>query len=210
MAGNEFQKIYLEIDAVSRLEGDLFGKEWSQVRRQQMDFLLERPLMFKVLTEKFWGAALLNNLFTAEWWEAEQEMRTSDRRQEIEELSDMALLYLTLDSLNPNLLFKSQIELLKLGWDGTVASYCKDLGLDRRDLLPVAEKKIKINKERNPREAFILVAGEDMRTSKERMEQNWGKLKKKRDKIKKLFNRKDWWKKWLYVDGNGYVREIVR
>jgi len=208
MGKEQFNKVFLEIDAVYRLDGELFGKEWDQIRRQQTRFILERPLMFKTLTEKFWGPQMLINLFVNEWWEAEQGLRSSDRNQEIEELADMALLYLTLDSLNPDLLLEPQKKLLKMGWDGTVASYCKDLGLDRKDLIPIAEKKIKTNEIRNPKAAFKFVAREDMQTSKKRMEYNWSALKKKRDKPTRLIvKRGNWWKQWLYVDEGGWARE---
>ena len=203
----EFDKVFLEIDKVYRLDGDLFGKEWDKIRKQQIGFLLERPLMFKVLTEKVWGPARLDALTIDEWWEAEQGLRDSDRNQEIEELADMALLFLTLDSFDPSLLLPTQTTLSKMGWDDTVAGYCEDMGLDRNDLIPIAEKKIKTNRARNPKEAFMLVAEEDMQTSIKRMDNNWLMLKEKRDKTEKQLKRKDWWKKLLYVDNGGWIRE---
>jgi len=208
MASNEFDKVFLDIDNSYRLECDLFGKEWDKVRRQQLIFLLERPLLFKVQTEKVWGPARLDGHSVNEWWEAEEQLRNSDRSHQIEELSDMALLFLTLDSLNPNLSLPSQKVLLKIGWDNTVESYCNDLGLSKNDLIPTVEKKIIINKIRNPKEAFTLVTDEDIQISINRMEQNWLALKKKRDKPVRLFARRsDWWKKWLYVDEGGWLRE---
>lgn len=164
--------------------------------------------MLEVLTERVWGPAVLNNLWIDEWWEAEQEFRKTEKDQGVEELADMTILLLTLDSFNPNLLSPSQIYLLKLGWDDTVKSYCDEIGLGRESLIPIVEKKIIINRERNPAEAFTLVAGEDMHTSKIKMEQNWQILKKKRDKISKWMGKKDWWKKCLYVDERGWMKEV--
>ena len=187
------------------MKGDLFGSEWDEARRSQIGFLLERPLMFKVLTEKVWGPAKIDGHSIDEWWEAEQEERSSNKEQEIEELADMALLFLTLDSFNPNLLLPSQRELSRLGWDGTVKSYCETIGLDGNDLIPITERKIRVNELRNPPEAFRLVAAEDMQSSKKRMDHNWLMLKKKRGKTMK----QNWWKKMLYIDEGGWVMEAA-
>lgn len=214
MAVNEFDKVFLDVDNSFRLRSDLFGEEWDEVRRQQLIFLLERPLLLKVQTEKVWGPARLDNSSINEWWETEVELRGSNRSKEIEELADMALLFLTFDSLNPTLSLPTQKVLIKMGWEDTVESYCKEIELSRHDLIPFVENKIKINKLRNPKEAFVLVSDEDIQTSIKRMEHNWIALKKKRDKPSNLFisifNRKDWWKKWLYVDEGGWVREKER
>lgn len=203
-------KFFLDVDHAYRLGGNLFGKEWDEVRFQQFVFLIKRPLLFKVQTQKVWGPARLDGYSVGEWWEAEEQSRKSDRPKQIEELSDMALLSLTLDSLDPNLLLNSQKELLKIAWMGTIESYCNDLGLNKDDLAPTVAKKILVNEIRNPEEAFQLISNEDMQTSIKRMEHNWSSLKKKRDEpvsLKYLFNSRDWWKKWLYVDSGGWVRE---
>ncbi len=205
----ESEKVFLEIENVYRLKGDFFGEEWNEIRRRQIGFLLERPLMFKVLTEKVWGPAKLNNLWIDEWWESEQAERSSDKRHEVEELADMTLLFLTLDSFNPNLSLPSHLELLRLGWDGTVKSYCDAIGINRDDLKTTAEQKITINELRNPREAFMLVPDEDMQASKKRMDHNWRMLKGKRDKMGRQPKGRDWWKKSLYVDKGGWIREKV-
>lgn len=203
----EIDKLFLKIDGVYRLEGDVFGKEWNGVMAEQIGFLLERPLMFRVLTEKVWGPAKIDVLGLDEWKEAEDGARSEDEEQEIEELADMTLLLLTSDSLNPKLLLPSQRKLLEIGWNDTVRKYCDEIGLDRKDLIPAAMRKIKINKLRNPPEAFVLVPGEDLHSSEKRMEHNWKMLKKKRNEMPKKLDRKDWWKKSLYVDDEGRVQE---
>ena len=212
MARNEFDKVFLDIDYAYKLEGNLFGKEWDEVRFQQFIFLINRPLLFKVQTQKVWGPARLDGHSVGEWWEVEEQSRKSDRPKQIEELSDMALLSLTLDSLNPDLSLPSQKELLRIAWMGTVESYCQDLGLNKDELVSTVAKKIEINEIRNPMEAFQLVATEDIQVSIKRMEHNWVSLKKKRNEpagFLDLFNKRNWWKKWFYIDEIGYVREKI-
>lgn len=202
------ESIFLEIDRALKLEGGIFGNQWKEVRKKQIIFLLERPLMFKVLTEKVWGPARLDSSVVDEWWEAEREERSSNKAKEVYELADMTLLFLTSDSLNPNLMLQSQIKLLKtMAKDSTVKSYCEAIGITEYDLIPICEKKIKINELRNPQEAFLLVANEDMQTSIKRMDHNWNMLKEKRNILGKQIKESVWWKKTLYVDEGGWVRE---
>ena len=207
----KYYKVFLDVDyALSSPSECLFGKEWDEVRRQQTVFLLERPLMFKVLAEKRSGPARLNSLFQKEFWEAEQEWRRQNKKPQIEELADMAIILLTFDCFNPGLSLPSQITVMKDGLD-TIAGYCKELEIDIKDLISPAKKKVEINKTRNPKEAFMLMQDEPMQMSTERMEHNWSTLKKRRNKHLGWFDDKgkDWWKKWLRVDKNGWVCEKV-
>src|SRR5688572_25986026 len=112
----EFEKVFMEVDSVFKLDSNLFGKEWDKVREAQIKFILERPLMFKVLTEKFWGPQKLINLWTDEWWEAEKELRASNKVRQTEELADVSLLLLTLDSFNPKLSLPTQVSLIGMVW----------------------------------------------------------------------------------------------
>lgn len=205
-----FYKVFLGIDFTLRKDDSgLFGKELEKIRREQIIFLLERPLIFKVITEKRIGPTRLNALFINEFVEAELEFRKLDRKKEVEELVDMTLLSLTHDSLNPSLSLPSQIVVLQNNWD-TVAGYCEDLGINTSNLVLPATNKIETNKLRNPKEAFMLIDNEPMQMSVERMKNNWDRLKEKRERHAGWFTKKeDWWKKWLYVDKNGWVRERV-
>jgi NTP pyrophosphatase (non-canonical NTP hydrolase) len=207
MGGKEYQKQFLRIEGIFREKGDLFGKEWAEVRRQQIGFLLERPLMLKVLTQPVWGPAWIQSLWTGEWGEAEEAFRKLGIDQKKEELADMEILLLTLDILNPDLLLPSQINLLR-NVNDVVGNYCKQIGLNRESLIPIAIDKIEINKKRNPPEAYGLVAHEDMETSKKRMEGNWQVLKKIRDKMPKGKGNQNWWKKWLPVNKGGWVTQL--
>jgi hypothetical protein len=209
MAGkNELDKVLLPIDGVFRQEGKLFGEEWEEVRRQQMIFLLERPLMFKVLTERVLGPERMKTFWIGEWEEVEATLKKSNSSQMIEELADMAILLLTQDSFNPDLSLPSQIKVLRMVGNETLREYCAEINQRREFLIPEVMKKIEINRKRNPVEAFRLVANEDMQTSNERMARNWQILKEKRGKMPKGKRKRDWWKQWLYVDEGGWIKEV--
>ncbi len=209
---NFFRKIFLDVDNLYKPTNYLFGKEWNKVKKQQMEFLLQRPLIFKVLTENHSGPATLFGSLINELSEAETAIGGLNKRQSIEELADMTLLCLTMDSLNPNLYIPSQMVLFKNELDTTIAFYCKEMGLNINDLIPIVKKKIKTNELRNPIEAFALIPDESWLASIRRMQQNWNTLKKNRDNsppnlLKFLLNKKDWWKSWLWVDDSGQVKE---
>lgn len=216
MITNEFEKVFLEIDRslgtdryLISLDNHLFGKEWDNVRIRQLVFLLERPLLFKVISEKRFGPIYLNALFINEFWEAEQESRKLNVKKEIDELVDMSLVLLTHDSLNPILSTQKQLIVLEDNWD-TVAGYCKDLRIDKNNLVLPALNKIEINCLRNPKEAFMLVDHESMKMSVNRMMNNWLRLKEKREKHVGWFTKKeDWWKKYYYVDDYGWLRDRI-
>lgn len=208
MLMNEYGEGFLDIENILKsTHGELFDDKWSEVRHQQFRFLIERPLLFKVISERYWGPARLNSLWTNEWWEIEEQSRKSNKSAMIEELADMALLLLTMDSLKTDLLLEPQVNLLTLGWTDTVKRYCEEIGICQNDLIPVASQKIQINSRRNPIEAYGLVPGEDMHTAHLRLNNNWKELKAIRDKMPKRFYKSGWWKKWLFVDINGNLQK---
>jgi len=208
MTGNEFDKILLELDGVFNSGDKMFGPEWEGVRKQQIGFLLERPLMLKVLSEKVWGPSRIHVYWTEEWKETERAISELTKSQGAEELADMTILSLTLDSLNQQLILPPQIRLLESASGQIANGLHKRLGLDMTSLIPVAEKKIKLNEIRNPPEAFVLVSHEGMEQSKQRLDHNWSVLKQARNSMPKLLNNPGWWKKQLFVDESGWMREI--
>ena len=208
MARNEFDKVFLQVEGVLEPNGRVFGPEWNSVRKQQIGFMLERPLMFKILTKKVWGPAMMHNSWVDEWKETERAIHESTKHQGAEELADMTILLLTLDSLNQKLLLPSHIKLLDICSSGITGSLHKRLGLKVESLIPVVNKKIILNEIRNPSEAFVLVPNEDMENSKQRLDHNWNMLKEMRDKIPKQKSNLNWWKKWLFLDEIGWVRKI--
>jgi hypothetical protein len=204
---SEFEKIYLNVDEIFSAQGKLFGEEWNEAIGRQKGFLLSRPLILKVQAEKIWGPARLDVSVINEFREVQSEVNNSNKVLEIEELADMTLLLITLDNLNPDLVLPVHQELAKIEWEDIVGKYCEDIDTDKNSLIPVVIEKIKLNKLRNPSEAFKLVANEDLETSKKRMEHNWNTLKKNRKLIEEQPWNKDWWKKALYVDEGGWIKE---
>jgi hypothetical protein len=186
----------LPLDSVFRTEGGVLGREWEEVRKEQIGFLLERPLLLKVQTEKQNGPDRLFCLWTDEWKEVE-------KGGGVEELADMAILLMTMDSINPNLLRASQISLLGTMQTDIMKGLAIKGEVAEEMLIGAVNKKIDVNRRRNPPEAFLLVANEDMETAKKRMGNNWQMLKKFREK---MTSKADWWKPFLYVDEGGWVR----
>jgi len=207
MEGDEFNKIFLPVEGVFQPDGRVFGPEWADARRQQIDFLLERPLVIKVVTEKVWGPAKINNSWIEEWKETERAIRESTKLQGAEEVADMTIFLLTQDSLNQKLLSQPQIKLLDICFSTVTDNLLRRLGLNMESLMSVVNKKITLNKIRNPSEAFVLVPNEDMENSKQRLDHNWSMLKQMRDKIPKK-GTLNWWSKWLFVDESGWVKKI--
>jgi hypothetical protein len=193
-----------ELKGIFREQGHIFGPEWDEVRRQQIEFLAERPLIFKVRTQEIWGPADLQNLWTEEWKELVGVVNHPEKGDLKEELADMVILLLTLDSIKPDLMVEPQRGLIEICL-GIVKKYADDLGLGGIEtLIPVAGRKIEINKLRNPPEAFGLVQGEEMSEAEKRLENNWRVLKSVRDRVTES---PDWWKQWVGVDEGGWMKE---
>lgn len=205
--GIEQGKVFLPVEGLYRTETDFFGVVWKPVVDKQLGFILERPLLFEVITKRHEGPSWLVGLAIKEWWEAEAELRAHRKPTEIEELVDMSLLLLTADILNPSLLFDSTRRLVDLGWNDTIKSYCDEIGMDRNKLIPTALKKIEINRLRNPAEVY-MIDPDDSGRSLERLNHNWQRLKENRHKMKRG-NDPGWWKKTLRVDKNGWIRDRV-